>query len=213
MLLGSQLSHLKKTKDTDDPWLFVRINDDESFQSFPGNINPYGLPSKACSQEVICMGTLDKLARAFHYNYLRNRVEERKRKRKSKGKFVDKDADKWWKDLAQEYRDSNRKAADHIAVKLRGIECKIVDVDKSKKPATLTPSEIEELAILEHSRWSAERTLAGWSYGRNRDEASKKNPDLTNWMNLSPTSKEYDRNSIRNIPEVLKHINKAVDRI
>ena len=70
MMIGKQLENLKEYKEGDPPWLFIRINDDETYKTFPEKVNPYGLPSITCSDDVIRMGKLDTLGVAFHYNYL-----------------------------------------------------------------------------------------------------------------------------------------------
>ena len=57
-----------------------------------------------------------------------------------------------WRGLAEPYRDSNRRAADHVAVKRR-LETRL-DADE----ATI----VELLGEVEHRRWAAERFLEGW---------------------------------------------------
>jgi len=208
MLLGSQLENIIKTKPDDPPWLFVRINDDESYHTFTGNINPYGLPSAACSQEVICTGKLDKLSMAFHENYL----IERAQKRKKDPNLPKKEAEKVWNNLSQEYKDSNRKAADHMGVKLRGIKCEIVDINNTKAEALFDPDELEKLAMLEHERWSAERSLAGWTYAKKDDPSTRKNENLVDWDILSNDTKDYDRTSVGSIPQILKLIDMKMVR-
>lgn len=57
-----------------------------------------------------------------------------------------------WRGLAEPYRDSNRRAADHVAVKRR-LEDRL-----GADAATI----VEVLGAVEHRRWAAERFLEGW---------------------------------------------------
>jgi hypothetical protein len=59
------------------------------------------------------------------------------------------------------------------------------------------------LAQLEHRRWLADKYLAGYSYGKVRDEDHMLHPDLIPWEDLSEADREKDRNNIRQIPELM----------
>jgi len=52
---------------------------------------------------------------------------------------------------------------------------------------------LEKLAENTHEVWSAGRLRDGWSYGPNRDDATKKHPGLVPYDELSEGEKEYDR--------------------
>lgn len=195
MLLGLQLESIKLNKINEPLQVFVRTNDNASFATFSRNIKPYGLPSKVCSQEVIIGGTLDRKARAIHDDYLK--------KRKKTSGFGSKEADVSWENLSQEYKDSNRKAADHMGVKMRGIGCEIVSKDDPRSSATFSEEEIEKLSELEHRRWNAERSLSGWTFGKQKNDKTRKTPYLIDWKDLSEDIKDYDRNTVKNIPNVL----------
>jgi len=69
-----------------------------------------------------------------------------------------------------------------------------------------TAAEIELLARIEHRRWAAERYLDGWSFGEVRDDIAKLHPDLIPWEKLSDEIKGYDREPIKQIPELLNQI-------
>ncbi len=209
MMIGKQLENLKEYKEGDPPWLFVRINDDETYKTFPEEVNPYGLPSITCSDDVIRMGKLDTLGVAFHYNYLIERAIQRMLEHN----LPRKESEKSWQELSQEYKDSNRRAADHIGVKVRAIGYEITDIVKSEKPIKFPEDAVENLAILEHKRWYAERSLAGWTYGKEDDPRTRKNQNLVDWKNLPESVKEYDRSSVRNIPYVLMLVGKTIKKI
>ena len=161
-------------------------------------MRPYGLASKVCSHETICSEFLDKKAIAFHNNYLKKRSKE--------ADYGKKNADVPWEELSQEYKDSNRKAADHIGVKMRAVGCEIVKTDDPRPDAIITQEELIMLAKLEHKRWNAERSLAGWTYCKIRNDKARETPDLTDWENLTKEAQEYDINAVINIPELLANV-------
>ena len=81
-----------------------------------------------------------------------------------------------------------------------------------QKVASLSPSEIECLAVLENRRWIAERTKTGWTFGAERDVAAKKSPYLVPWEDLPDRAREWNRSAIRNIPALLAGENLAIAR-
>jgi len=195
LLLGLQLDNVNFKEHVN---IFISTSDDDAFTTFHQNVKAYGLSSKVCSQESIFGEFLDKKAIAFHNNYL-----EKRRKEENFGK---KNADVPWEELSQEYKDSNRKAADHIGVKMRAIACEIVEASDPGPEAILTEEELLMLSELEHKRWNAERKLAGWTYSKTRNDKTRETPDLTEWENLSQETREYDINAVKNIPEVLAKV-------
>ena len=71
--------------------------------------------------------------------------------------------------------------------------------------ATLSDTEYDFLAKLEHARWNAERLLEGWKFGE-KNIAAKLNPCITAWENLDIETKRYDYEPIDNIPLLLSKI-------
>jgi len=195
LLLGLQLENVKLNEFGETPQIFVRTNDNDSFFGISQNLKPYGLPSRVCSKEAILGGSLDKKAKAIHNDYIT--------KREKASDFGTRKADTSWEILSQEYKDSNRKAADHIGVKMRGIGCEIVNDNDPRPEAILSDVEIKKLSELEHRRWNAERSLAGWVYNEQRNDRARKTPYLTDWENLPEDVKDYDRNTVKNIPNIL----------
>jgi len=51
----------------------------------------------------------------------------------------------------------------------------------------------EAIAENAHEVWAAARKKEGWTYGKDRDEANKKHPDLLPYSSLPDSEKEYDR--------------------
>ena len=75
-----------------------------------------------------------------------------------------------------------------------------------------THNEIEILAEMEHNRWAKERYLDGWQYGKEKDVLKKISPHLVSWPGLPESIKEYDRNTVRKIPELLANVGFELQR-
>jgi len=118
-----------------------------------------------------------------------------------------------WDALLENLKESNRQQADHIAEKLRQIGCSMHPVAGEEiSPMEFTDSEIEIMAEMEHARWTAERLLGGWTWGEERDVLKKTSPYLVPWSALADYVKEWDRESVRKIPESLAKVGLEVHR-
>lgn len=73
------------------------------------------------------------------------------------------------------------------------------------KAYTLSNDEIELLAEIEHEDWIKERIESGWTLG-DKDVENKKSPYLIPYNELSEEIKDYDRDTIRNIPKIVSLI-------
>jgi ppGpp synthetase/RelA/SpoT-type nucleotidyltranferase len=117
-----------------------------------------------------------------------------------------------WDDLPPDFRSSNLQQADHIGEKLHRIGCVAVPASTPGEPATFTEAEVEAMAEVEHGRWTAERLLAGWTWGEKRDPARRTSPYLVAWKDLSDEIREIDRQAVRRIPDVLASVGLSVRR-
>ena len=109
-----------------------------------------------------------------------------------------------WEELRDDFRESNRQQADHVPIKLRAIGCEAVPLADHREALTaFKAAEIELLAELEHTRWNAERRLAGWRYGAPGDKARRISEYLVPWADLDDSIRQYDREAIGEIPACL----------
>lgn len=107
-----------------------------------------------------------------------------------------------WEQLSEAYREANRHQADHIPVKLRAVGCVTAAVNDPRPPAVWSDAEVELLSAIEHARWNANRWLEGWQLGP-RNDARKTHPKLVPWAELDEPTRQYDRDAVRQIPELL----------
>jgi hypothetical protein len=60
------------------------------------------------------------------------------------------------------------------------------------------------IALIEYDDWVKERIDFGWVFGEKKDIENKVSPYLVPYDELTEEIKEYDRDTIRNIPELLE---------
>ena len=167
---------------------------------------PFGMASQSCNRDVLLNRILDLQARAIHEDYLAQRLADG-------GGSPDDPSRVPWLELPEWLKDSNRQQADHIAVKLRAVGAEVVPGrGVGGASFTFTADEIELLACMEHTRWNAERGIAGWRYGPEKSEELKTTPCLVGWEDLEEPIREYDRDAVRQIPELVRSAGGVVRR-
>lgn len=118
-----------------------------------------------------------------------------------------------WDELPEHLRESNRQHADHIFEKLRAIGCAVDDAgDGGAEPFSFTKDETELMSEMEHDRWVAERRAGGWTLGETRDVLEKVTPHLVSWEELPEDIREWDREPVRRIPDLLAGVGLEIRR-
>jgi len=146
-------------------------------------------------RDVLLGGANEEIARALQEDY---------REKQKTRKHPDDPAMAPWEDLRDNLKDSNRQQASHIVEKLKAVGCGISPViNREPNILSFNEKEIEIMSEMEHDRWNAERYLDGWSYGESRDLDRKISPYLVKWEELPEDIKEYDREFVRSIPQIL----------
>lgn len=171
-------------------------------------ICPFGVFNRVCKADVILQGTHEFLAQAIHEEY----VSEEKRKGYS---VVENPVLVEWCQLSEGMKESNRRQADFIGTKLHTINCSIRSVTTFDfDPFSFSDQEIETLAVMEHTRWMKEKKDAGWVYAPSpKNEDMKTNPCLVPWQELPEEERNKDRDTARNIPNLMAKIGFEVYRI
>jgi hypothetical protein len=155
-------------------------------------VRAFAMMDESCRRELLLLETQDRLARAIHDAYRSGAAA-----RRGAG-TVD------WESLAEGLKESCRQQADHIPVKLRAIGCRTRLVSGGQASFRFSPEEVELLARMEHSRWNAERTLAGWRYSEGPGNTEQRtSPYLVEWSRLPEDVREMNRETVRQIPTIL----------
>ena len=199
-----RLSILSRLSDCKVP-IIVLMSDDaglaslldaEVERSHPlAEVYPFGMPSVACTRRLLINEELDVLAKAIHEQYVQRRKRE--------GRSESDPSTLTWEQLDPDLKESNRQQADHVRVKLRAIGCYASSRgDGQLAVSEFSDDDVETLARMEHARWTAERFLAGWRLGP-KDIRGKTNPYLVDWRELPDDVREYDRQAVRQISDLL----------
>jgi ppGpp synthetase/RelA/SpoT-type nucleotidyltranferase len=137
----------------------------------------------------------ESLAQAIHQAYREARAAERLEGDLAMGS---------WAGLPDVLKQSNRDQALDVEQKLRSIGYAVEKADgNAVKPVNLSDDEIETLARMEHGRWNVERLATGWRLGERKDIARRISPYLVAWSDLPDSIRDYDREAVRRIPELL----------
>jgi hypothetical protein len=164
-------------------------------EDWDGQIIPVSYLREACRAAVLLDGRGDEVARTIHDHY-RDSIA-------AQGRDPDLEpAGQPWDLLASSYRQANRHQADHVRAKLAVIDARAVP-EEMVESFTMTPMEVERLAVIEHERWAADRHLDGWSYAPVRDNQLKHHPQLIPYSDLSEPMKDLDRFAVRGLPVLL----------
>ncbi|MEM8798764.1 MAG: RyR domain-containing protein [Pseudomonadota bacterium] len=138
---------------------------------------------------------MDRIAEIYHDAYVANRLAMTD----DDGR-ADTDATlRPWATLSETYRESNRRAAEHIPAKILSAGgVGMNDQLKTAEAFRLAASDVmrERIAALEHRSWNVGRSLDGWRLGRPRNNARKLHDCLVPYGALSEAIKDYDREQI-----------------
>jgi len=79
-----------------------------------------------------------------------------------------------------------------------------------EKIENISPETVEYLARFEHEEWVKERLNFGWVYGKNKDVEKKISPYIVAYQELDDEVKDFDRDTVRNIPALLGMIGMSI---
>lgn len=143
--------------------------------------------------------THDQLAIAIHNHYVASQIAAGDTEA-SNASLVN------WQNLPETLKDANRNQADHLQIKCKAITGSTHATAESFSQH-LNAVTLERLARMEHDRWMAEKLLDGWRYTPGiKDIAARLSPSLIAWEHLPESEREKDRDSVRNIPNLLQWI-------
>ncbi|MBN1303176.1 MAG: hypothetical protein JXA13_01980 [Anaerolineales bacterium] len=148
-------------------------------------------------------GARDTIAQAIHDAYLEERIF---RKAEHDSSLAE------WDQLLANLKESNRLQADHILDKLQRIGCTVCTAEGEPQEFAFSEQEVEIMAEMEHSRWLVERLQDGWRWGEERSVPGRVSPHLKPWHDLPDDIREWDRRTVRRIPEFLARAGLEIHR-
>lgn len=137
--------------------------------------------------------SIDPMAKATHENY--------RAKYKPEGP-----AGEPWDCLSRNFREANRRSAEHLWVKLRaaGWDKPFPQLPTGSQARVLLAGKEELLSRMEKNRWNADRYLNGWVYGPVRDNARKIHNLLVPWEQLDALQQSKDTSNVMLIAELVE---------
>jgi hypothetical protein len=195
------LQSLLRGVDVAQPPIFVRLREGGVLPLARDNgggglsaLTPFGDIQAVLTASEFLAAEPDAEARAYHDAYCASLPPER----------TSDPASRAWDDLDETYRQANRRAVAHIPALLAsaGVELDLKGLPRAPadRPLFSSAAELEQLAELEHERWSAERRMDGWrahTQGERQDKVRRLHPDLRPYGELPDETKEYDRVIVR----------------
>lgn len=169
-------------------------------------LHSFGECRSAASYHEITAPLREAVGRQLHDDYDRRAAESAA----NEGRDY---APQAWTDLADDLRESNRAAADHMLIKLNVLGWELVRANQTNAfavpppPIAIDLDEQRALAEMEHYRWVAERLLGGWKHCEPAEspEATRDRKRRKQNHNLIPFDAERMRGDFEQI-EVLRRI-------
>jgi voltage-gated potassium channel Kch len=186
-----RLDGLARFLDEDGPVQGVRLLDDGE-----GLLRPFGVINAACDPDLIGEDLVERLAHVIHDRYRQGRRE--------RGEWsVDDPSLLPWDELSPRLRLANRAQAEDIGRKLAQVNCVISPRFGRDADISLSETDLEYLARLEHERWCAEHIEAGWSFAEQRSEDHKHHPGLRPWHVLPEQFRRRTHDTVRELTDIL----------
>ncbi len=170
-------------------------------------IIPFGIIKEICNKKILVNPMIDEVAKKFHDHYINHQ----------KSSNNDSDSNPFlveWDFLPEERKDSYRQKVRMLEIFLNGFGYKIIPKSDTKSQVIrFTDEESQLLAKIEHSRWLADRILAGWRFEEgSRKNNLKTNPLLVEWPKLPEKIKISNINQIQDLPQILYSCNLGIEK-
>jgi len=191
---------------TEDEGLAALVQDDN--EKLMEDLHAFCLYDEAVDPALMLDSVVEKLARALHEDFVKNRTLDPSDKGMRETLVP-------WEQLSAEFKDSNREQAEYAIQNLEELGYTVRSNPLwDDEPIQFSKKEIEQLAKREHKRWYDEKIAAGWKYGPVRNDSKKVNPNLLDWQNpdLAKDTKNYNLETAENLVEQLTRVGLNVVR-
>lgn len=113
-----------------------------------------------------------------------------------------------WAGLAAWKKEQNLSQARDLPVKvaIAGLTLAPAGTSPVDHWANLDPTLLRQLAIHEHRRWEFLHRLAGWTYGKERNDEAKIHNCLLPWDKLDEEVQGYDESAVAQVPLLLEAV-------
>ena len=110
-------------------------------------------------------------------------------------------------DLPSYIKYSNYKQTDFLLRILSELGYDVIDIeDAGETVMSFDEDSIEYLAKREHNEWYKLKVNLGWTYDAVKDDVAKTNPNLVEWDQLDHETKELNRRTFRNLPQLCGNV-------
>ena len=162
--------------------------------------------------EQIMGGMVEKYAEIAHEHYRSKHGEEIRLSGKSEEeirKEMENPEMAAWEDLDEYFKEGHRSQIRYLGERLESYDMSIglrpVLPNTADAISELYGPTLEELAKIEHERWTRDKAADGWRLGK-EDKELKLTPELVPYEDLEESTREFIRKSLRDFPLYLKEI-------
>ncbi|MGO8756549.1 MAG: potassium channel family protein [Terracidiphilus sp.] len=164
------------------------VREIEKISCFADRLQIFGTLEETLGTDVLFGLKLDAFAQALHEDY-RHRSQA----------TINPQANVPWHELPEFMKMSNRWRADHtpLLMELAGLH-----LVRDLQPPSASPfgaGEIDQLAELEHRRYTIERRLVESRFGMAKRQGAR----MPQWSELNDEQKEWNRKEIARLPEIM----------
>lgn len=169
-------------------------------------LHVFGLLDHTLKSDIALRGMNEVLARAVHDDYVQ-RCEERRQTPQDRSNM------RPWDKLSEETQESNRLRADRICRQMESIGCNVeLITDLDAESIQFGVLEVNKVAEMEHEEWRAIKEAAGWKWGEETIEEKKINENLRSWKELNGEAKEFNRDEVCRLPQMLASVGLQIYR-
>ncbi len=171
------------------------------------NMKIFNFLEETCVPEHLINGNYERLARAFHGEYINIHGRVSKSEIQVDAELAD------WKDLSEDYKSSNLILAKNVFVVLKRAGYKVAILNDWDASLEFESGEMVEMARVLHELWIEERKSKGWICAPGvKNDHDKTNPYLIAYDDLPDREKQFNLDIIKMLPGLFTRIGIQIER-